>query len=49
MIPGLGHYVLRDSACAQQVRQAFVDNPKAKPDTSCVDTVKVPPFKIAPK
>jgi hypothetical protein len=41
--------VLRDSECAQRVRQAFVDDPKSKPDVSCVAALKVPPFKIGPK
>ena len=36
VIPGVGHYVLPKSDCAQKVMQAFVDNPKAKPDVSCV-------------
>jgi pimeloyl-ACP methyl ester carboxylesterase len=49
VIPGVGHYVLPKSECAQKVMHAFVDNPKTKPDTSCVAALKVPPFKIAPK
>jgi hypothetical protein len=28
---------------------AFVDNPKTKPDVSCVAALRVPPFTIAPK
>jgi pimeloyl-ACP methyl ester carboxylesterase len=49
VIPGVGHYVLRTSECAQKVMHAFVDNPKTKPDVSCVAALKVPPFTIAPK
>ena len=49
VIPGIGHYVLPKSECAQKVMHAFVDNPKAKPDVSCVAALKVPAFTIAPK
>jgi pimeloyl-ACP methyl ester carboxylesterase len=49
VIPGVGHYVMRSSECAQKVMHAFVDNPKTKPDVSCVAALKVPPFTITPK
>ena len=47
VIPEVGHYVLRGSKCAQDVRRAFVGNPTAKLDISCVAALKVPPFKTA--
>jgi pimeloyl-ACP methyl ester carboxylesterase len=49
VIPGVGHYVLPKSECAQKVMHAFVDNPKTKPDVSCVAALKAPSFTIAPK
>jgi pimeloyl-ACP methyl ester carboxylesterase len=42
-IPGIGHYVLPFSKCAQKVFASFLTDPST-PDTSCVGTLKPPPF-----
>jgi pimeloyl-ACP methyl ester carboxylesterase len=42
-IPGIGHYVLPFSPCAQTVFKSFLTDPST-PDTSCVGTLKPPPF-----
>jgi pimeloyl-ACP methyl ester carboxylesterase len=44
-IPGAGHFVLPKSTCAQEVMASFLVNPTT-PDTSCVATLKAPPFTI---
>jgi pimeloyl-ACP methyl ester carboxylesterase len=44
IIPGIGHLVTAQSPCAQTVVQAFLANPTAPPDTSCVAKVTIPPF-----
>jgi len=43
IIPGIGHLVTAQSACAQTVFQSFLDNPTS-PDTSCVNGLEPPPF-----
>lgn len=48
VIPGVGHFVVPKSPCAQQVMASFLANPSA-PDTACVATLKPPPFTIAPQ
>jgi pimeloyl-ACP methyl ester carboxylesterase len=40
---GLGHVVTRVSDCARAIRQEFLDDPSARPDTTCAD-VPAPPF-----
>ena len=42
--PGVGHGVLPGSACAQTIMTAFIDNPKAAVDRSCVENTAVPTF-----
>ena len=42
-IPGIGHYVLPFSPCAQEVVASFLTDPST-PDISCVGTLKPPPF-----
>jgi pimeloyl-ACP methyl ester carboxylesterase len=42
-IPGIGHGVLPHSPCAQMVVASFLADP-SNPDTSCVATLKPPPF-----
>ncbi len=42
-IPGIGHFVLPYSPCAQMVVASFLTDPSA-PDTSCVGTLKPPSF-----
>jgi pimeloyl-ACP methyl ester carboxylesterase len=40
--PGVGHGVLPTSACAQTIMTAFVDEPKAPVDASCIAASAVP-------
>lgn len=47
-VPGIGHWVVPQSACAQSVLASFFANPTA-PDTSCVDDLEPQPFTIIPK
>ena len=42
-IPGVGHFVAPESACAQSVIASFLEQPDA-PDTSCVASLKPLPF-----
>jgi pimeloyl-ACP methyl ester carboxylesterase len=42
-IPGIGHFVLPFSPCAQEVFASFLSDP-SNPDTSCVGTLKPPTF-----
>ncbi|AXE24724.1 alpha/beta hydrolase [Streptomyces globosus] len=48
VVPGIGHWVVPQSPCAQQVLASFFARPTA-PDTSCVDGLKPAPFTIIPK
>ena len=43
IIPGIGHLVTAQNACAQTVFQSFLDNPTS-PDMSCVAEQTIPPF-----
>ncbi|MFD5141850.1 alpha/beta hydrolase [Streptomyces sp. NPDC058401] len=47
-IPGIGHWVVPQSPCAQSVLASFLARPTA-PDTGCVDGVEPQPFTIVPK
>ncbi|WP_405532449.1 alpha/beta hydrolase [Streptomyces avidinii] len=47
-IPGIGHWVVPQSPCAQQVLASFLAHPTA-PDTACVDGLEPGPFTIIPK
>ncbi|WP_369264710.1 alpha/beta fold hydrolase [Streptomyces sp. R35] len=47
-IPGIGHWVVPQSPCAQSVLASFLARPTA-PDTSCVDGLEPQPFTIIPK
>ncbi|MCX4529512.1 alpha/beta hydrolase [Streptomyces sp. NBC_01551] len=47
-VPGIGHWVVPQSPCAQSVLASFLAHPTA-PDTSCVDDVEPQPFTIIPK
>ncbi len=47
-IPGIGHWVVPQSPCAQRVLASFLARPTA-PDTSCVDGLAPEPFTIIPK
>jgi len=44
IIPGIGHFVTAQSPCAQTVVRAFLADPAARPDTSCLAQVTLPPF-----
>jgi pimeloyl-ACP methyl ester carboxylesterase len=44
VIPGIGHFVLPQSFCAQRVLASFLSNPNLPPDTSCVADLKPNPF-----
>ncbi|MFD3873271.1 alpha/beta fold hydrolase [Streptomyces sp. NPDC058623] len=47
-IPGIGHFVVPRSPCAQEVLASFFARPTA-PDTRCVKGVEPKPFAIVPK
>ncbi|MCD9195230.1 alpha/beta fold hydrolase [Streptomyces albireticuli] len=47
-IPGIGHWVVPQSPCAQQVLASFLARPTA-PDTRCVAGLTPQPFTIIPK
>ncbi|MFE2284525.1 alpha/beta fold hydrolase [Streptomyces sp. NPDC059443] len=47
-IPGIGHFVVPQSPCAQSVLASFLANPTA-PDTGCVEGLQPEPFTIIPK
>ncbi|WP_330297620.1 alpha/beta hydrolase [Streptomyces sp. NBC_00503] len=47
-VPGIGHWVVPQSPCAQSVLASFFLNPTS-PDTSCVDDLEPQPFTIIPK
>ncbi|WP_162795782.1 alpha/beta fold hydrolase [Nonomuraea lactucae] len=42
--PGLGHSVFLQSGCARAILVGFFNQPSGGYDTSCVDTLTVPPF-----
>ncbi|MER6446508.1 transporter [Streptomyces venezuelae] len=46
-IPGIGHWVVPQSPCAQRILASFLAHPTA-PDTSCADGLRPEPFTIAP-
>ncbi|MGW5848676.1 alpha/beta fold hydrolase [Streptomyces sp. NPDC055254] len=48
VVPGIGHWVVPQSPCAQRVLASFLARPTA-PDTSCVDDLEPEPFTIIPK
>ncbi|MEU9304900.1 alpha/beta fold hydrolase [Streptomyces sp. NPDC048269] len=48
VIPGIGHWVVPQSPCAQQVLASFFAHP-TEPDTGCVDGLTPKPFTIVPK
>lgn len=47
-IPGIGHWVVPQSPCAQQVLASFLARPTA-PDADCVEGLTPKPFTITPK
>jgi pimeloyl-ACP methyl ester carboxylesterase len=47
VIPGVGHFVVPKSECAQRVVASFLADPSA-PDTTCVAALRPPPFVISP-
>ncbi|MFJ3881163.1 alpha/beta fold hydrolase [Streptomyces sp. NPDC090077] len=48
LVPGIGHWVVPQSKCAQQVLASFLARPTA-PDTGCVAGLTPQPFTITPK
>jgi pimeloyl-ACP methyl ester carboxylesterase len=46
-VPGVGHFVVPKSKCAQEVMKSFLDNPKA-PKLDCAAALKPPPFNVGP-
>ncbi|MFF7776567.1 alpha/beta fold hydrolase [Streptomyces tanashiensis] len=47
-IPGIGHFVVPQSPCAQTVLASFLTRPTAPPDTGCVAGLTPKPFTITP-
>ncbi|AWI31771.1 alpha/beta fold hydrolase [Streptomyces tirandamycinicus] len=47
-IPGIGHWAVPQSPCAQKVLASFLSRPTA-PDTGCVAGLRWEPFTIAPR
>ncbi|MET9469834.1 alpha/beta fold hydrolase [Streptomyces sp. NPDC006544] len=47
-VPGIGHWVVPQSPCAQKVLESFFSRPTA-PDTACVAGLTWEPFTITPK
>ncbi|MEV8531393.1 alpha/beta fold hydrolase [Streptomyces sp. NPDC051211] len=47
-IPGIGHWAVPQSPCAQKVLVSFLTRPTA-PDTGCVASLRWEPFTITPK
>lgn len=45
VVPGVGHFVVPKSKCAQQIMQSFLADP-TKPDMQCAKRLELPPFKI---
>ena len=43
--PGIGHGVMRSNQCGLEIGLAFLDDPAAEPDTSCIDDLAGPEFK----
>lgn len=48
-IPGIGHWVVPQSPCAQHVLASFLASPTVPPDTVCVGGLAPKPFTIIPK
>ncbi|MFF3918547.1 alpha/beta hydrolase [Streptomyces sp. NPDC001852] len=44
VFPGLGHSSLLESDCARSILVGYFDHPSGGYDTSCLDTLAVPPF-----
>ncbi|MFD4661100.1 alpha/beta fold hydrolase [Kitasatospora sp. NPDC058444] len=47
-IPGIGHWVVPQSPCAQSVLASFLADPTAPPDTACVAGLAPEPFTVTP-
>jgi pimeloyl-ACP methyl ester carboxylesterase len=46
-INGIGHWVIAQSPCAQDIFQSFLSSPLS-PDTTCAAATTPPPFTIIP-
>ena len=44
--PGVGHGVIPNSACAQKIMTAFVDDPRLDVDQSCIASTTMPTFSL---
>jgi pimeloyl-ACP methyl ester carboxylesterase len=44
--PGVGHGVIPNSACAQKIMTAFVDDPRLDVDQSCIANTTTPTFSL---
>ena len=42
--PGIGHGVMRSNQCGLEIGLAFLDDPAAEPDASCIDDLAGPEF-----
>ncbi len=45
VFPNTGHGAFQSEKCASRIAQAFLDDPKAKPDGSCIGALKPPQFR----
>lgn len=43
-LPGMGHGTVDYHPCPTQIALAFLENPRQRPDTSCIDTMSAPAF-----
>jgi pimeloyl-ACP methyl ester carboxylesterase len=48
VIPGVGHFVVPKSPCAQRVMASFLGTPRT-PDLDCVAALRPLPFTVAPR
>ena len=48
VIPGVGHFGVPKSDCAQRVMHSFLADPRA-PDLDCLATLTPPPFVVTPR
>jgi hypothetical protein len=48
VIPGVGHFVVPKSDCAQRVMTSFLADPRT-PDLDCLATLNPPPFVVTPR
>ena len=44
LFPGVGHGVASPTSCPSDIEQAFLENPREKPDASCISSMPEPVF-----